>query len=124
MTRDRALLTIRTLRWLMRLWSAASIAFVLMFVIGDLVNPTGSRPPTPSEWLQLLLFPVGVLAGLALGWRRETLGGAIVAACFLAFYAVEIAASGSFPRGPWFALVAAPGFGFLVLGVLDRRPSA
>ncbi len=105
-----------TVRWIARVWSLASLAFVAMFVIGEAGDPS-PRPPTTVEWVTLLtLFPGGVAIGLVLGWWRERVGGLVTLACLAGFYLVQALAHGSIPRGPWFALVAVPGLLFLIAG--------
>jgi hypothetical protein len=68
----------------------------------------------------LLFFPFGVGVGMIVAWRWEGLGGVITIGSLLAFYAALRIMDGRFPRGPWFALVAAPGVLFLVCWWLSR----
>jgi hypothetical protein len=60
---------------------------------------------------------------MLLGWRWETLGGAVTVLSLLAFYKVMYAASGRFPEGIWFALFALPGLLFLYCGLCNRQPT-
>jgi hypothetical protein len=106
-----------TIRWLARLWSVASLGLLLLFFIGEGFNPTLI---TPAEWVGLFFFPFGIAVGMIVAWRREGLGGAITVGSLLAFYAWQLA-SGDLPRGPYFALFAAPGFLFLLSASLARR---
>ena len=46
----------RAMRWLARIWSVMSLGFVLLFVIGELLNGNGARP-TRLEWIGLALWP-------------------------------------------------------------------
>ncbi len=110
---------ILVLRWAARLGSLLSLAFLLLFFFGEKMN-FGQLPP--SEIVGLLFFPVGITVGMLLGWRWETLGGAVTVLSLLAFYKVMYAASGRFPEGIWFALFALPGLFFLYCG-LSRRQS-
>jgi hypothetical protein len=94
-------------RWIARLWSSASIGFnPAQFAFRDLVG--------------LLFFPCGVCLGMIVAWRREGLGGGITVGSLLAFYAALGVMDGRFPRGPWFALIAAPGILFLTCWLLSR----
>ena len=93
-------------------WSIASVAFVLLFLIGEGFNP--AQMSTLQTWALLSLFPFGVLLGLMLAWRRPVLGGVIATGSFLAFYATHHLMTGHFPGGPWFALLSAPGPLFLL----------
>jgi hypothetical protein len=63
------------LKWTARLWSLASLGFLAMFMIGEGFNPLAAL--TSRQWAWFVCFPFGVSAGLALGWWRQTAGGAI-----------------------------------------------
>ncbi len=106
------------LRWLARLWSAASVILLIGFVVGEGVGPASAR-----DVVGLLLFPLGVAVGMVLGWRREVLGGSITVGSLLAFYALHFATTGgSWPRGWAFLAFAMPGFLYLLAaGLYPRR---
>jgi hypothetical protein len=106
------------LRWIARIWSIASVTFVLAFIIGEGLTPIQI---TPIEWVQLLLFPAGVVLGLIVAWRWEGLGGSLTLISFVTFYALHYVVSGDLPGGPYFALVAAPGLLFLWCWALSRH---
>ncbi|MDQ5845755.1 MAG: hypothetical protein M3539_10730 [Acidobacteriota bacterium] len=108
----------KALNWVARIWSVASILFVLAFIFGDLFSGSGVRP-TAAEWLGLVLWPGGVIVGLIVAWFRKGLGGAITIGSLIAFYVWNFLERGTFPRGPYFALVAAPGILFLLSSVLS-----
>ena len=114
---------VHKLRIFSRLWSLLSIAFVLTMFIGEGLSGEGPMP-TAVEWVGLALFPGGVFVGLVLGWRREGLGGAIAVLSLIAFYVWEYAYSGDLAGGPFFLLVAAPGFLFLLCWRLTRHNQA
>jgi len=109
---------ILVLRWMARLGSLVSLAFLLLFFFGEEMHLSQL---TTADILGLLFFPVGVTVGMLLGWRRETLGGAVTVLSLLAFYKVMYAASGRFPDGIWFALFALPGLLFLYCGLSRRQ---
>jgi hypothetical protein len=67
-TQRQAVLT-RLLRWTARVWSIASVALVLAFMVGEGFHPFG-----PREWLLSLFFPIGICAGMILAWWKEGLG--------------------------------------------------
>jgi hypothetical protein len=119
MSADRRGVT--AIRWIARAWSIASIGFVLL-MFGGSALAEGFDPAqfTPRDWVGLFFFPLGVCLGLIVAWRREGLGGGMTVGSFLAFYATLRITDGRFPRGPWFALVAAPGILFLVCWLLSR----
>jgi hypothetical protein len=108
-------------RWVARVWSLLSILFVLVFAVGEGIGGGHGPRPTAQEWVGLALWPIGVGLGLVLAWYREMLGGAAAVACLAAFCGWNLFLSGHFPRGPFFALVAAPGVLFLLAALLSRR---
>ena len=109
----------RALAWVARIWSLASIAFVLFFVFGEGLSGHGARP-TATEWIGLAFWPGGVVAGLVVAWFRKGLGGSIAMGSLIAFYVWNLLERGTFPGGPYFLLVAAPGILFLLSSLLSR----
>lgn len=110
----------RSVRRVARIWSLASIAFVLLFFAGEALMPSTAATPTHTEWVGLFFFPFGVCLGMILGWRNEGWGGAIAVASLGAFYVWNAVVRGRLPGGPYFILVAAPGFLFLLYRYLSR----
>jgi len=108
-------------RWLARGWSIASLAFLLLIFVGEIVYPHAPAPGTPRDVVALLLFPCGTCVGMILGWRWEPLGGSITLGSLAAFYAWLWINDGRFPGGPYFALMAAPGLLFLIAWALTVR---
>ena len=106
-----------------RIWGAASVGFVALFVVGDLLDPTSRRGPQGMEWIQLLLFPAGTVTGLLVAYVRPRLGGVAVVGSFVAFYALELLTSGSLPSGPWFAVLSFPGLLYLFPSIGAARGS-
>ena len=102
-----------------RIWSLASIVFVLTFVVGEVLNGNGASP-TPVEWIGLALWPGGVIIGLVVAWFRKGFGGAISIVSLIGFYFWIFLERGRFPGGPYFVLVAAPGILFLLSSLLSR----
>jgi len=102
------------IRWMARAWSIVSIGFVLLMVMGEVVHPHAPAPTGFRDLLGLFFFPFGVCLGMVMAWRWEGLGGGIAVGSLLAFYAALRIMGGRFPRGPYFVLIAAPGFLFLL----------
>lgn len=102
-----------------RIWSLAAVGFVLLFLIGEGLNGQGGKP-TGAEWIGLAFWPTGVCLGLIIAWFRIGLGGAIATGSLVGFYVWYLLDRGTFPRGPYFILVAAPGVLFLVASLLSR----
>ena len=95
-------------RWIARAWAVATIGVVLLLTVGE-----GLYPTRPAEWIGLLLYPGGICLGMTLAWWREGLGGGITVGSLVAFYILHTATAGSLPRGPWWLVLAVPGFLFL-----------
>jgi hypothetical protein len=104
------------LRWTARVWSIASVLFILAFVVGG----RESVRPTANEAVGLLLFPLGVVAGFGIAWWRENVGGLITVGSVALFYLWMFARDGRLPAGPYFLLLAAPGFLHIASALLAR----
>jgi hypothetical protein len=81
------------LQWLARALSVVSVFVLLLFFIGEGFNPAALRS---SEWLLMLFFPIGVVVGMAIAWRREDLGGAITVVSLIAFYLTHFSSAADF----------------------------
>jgi len=112
---------VTAIRWIARVWSIASVGFVLLMFVGSgLAEGFDPAQFTSRDLIGLFFFPFGVCLGMIAAWRWEGLGGGIAVGSLLAFYAALRVMDGRFPRGPWFVLIAAPGFLFLVCWLLSR----
>lgn len=98
--------------WIARIWSVLSIAFLLVMFIGEMMMPSAALPNF-AEGVLMLFFPVGVLIGMLLAWKKELPGALVTIVSIVAFYAGIWLLRGNLPRGPYFLLVAAPGLLFL-----------
>ena len=99
--------------------SIISIAVMLTFLNSDI--PTFGQI-TPKQWVGFLFFPVGVIAGMLLGWWREVLGGAVTVLSLLGFYLIYgWLLSGQIWLGAWFIVFALPGILFLISGLAFRH---
>jgi len=105
------------LEWIARAASVASITLLVMIFLGESFHPSQI---TFEEWVGLIFFPTGVIAGMIIAWRKEAIGGFLTVASLLGFYLVY----GFLLRnhiGGWFFLAfAAPGFLFLFHWLLSR----
>ncbi len=111
------------LHWAARVLSLVSIGIILLFFIGEGFNPTRL---TAGEWALMLCFPLSVMVGMLVAWRREALGGLIAVGGLLSFYLVHaVLAHGYLPRGWAYVAFASPGFLFLLSALLLRvtKPS-
>ena len=105
------------LRWTARSWAAMSLLFLTAFIVGNFRGP--GNGPTFSEWIGLALFPTATIVGLVIAFRKELLGGVVTIASLMGFYLWHFAVSGRLAGGPWFALIAAPGLLFLLVGLSE-----
>ena len=110
----------RAIIWVARIWSLAAVGFVLLFLAGEGLNGQGGNP-TGAEWLGLAFWPGGVCLGLIIAWFRLGLGGTIATGSLIGFYIWYLLDRGTFPSGPYFILVAAPGVLFLIASFLSSR---
>jgi len=108
------------IRWIARIWSIASIAFLLFMVIGHLFGSEQSNPPTFGEMVGLFFFPLGVFIGLIIAWKWEGLGGMIAIGSIICFHVTMLITGGSLDINPFIDGVAASGLLFLVCWLLSR----
>ncbi len=108
-------------RWAARVLSIVSLGLLAVFFVGEGIDPSRLQP---GELVLFLFFPLGVCAGMLLGWWCESIGGLITVLCTAAFYLVHWATSGRLPRGPYLLLFALPGLLFLAAGMFRREKLA
>jgi len=105
-------------RWIARAWSIVTIILVLAFIIGEGFNP---KLLVPTEWLGFIFFPFGICLGLVVAWSKEGLGAIIIVASLVAFYIINFATAGTFPKGWAWEVFAAPGFLFALCWYWSRK---
>jgi len=115
--------TMRWVRIVARVGSVISVAVLLLFFLGGGLLDPHIAPPTPSEWIMILFFPVGVVIGMIKGWRHEKTGGWITIFSLIMFYILNLAVKGKLPSGLFFLLFSMPGFLFLLAAKLDETQS-
>ncbi len=94
--------------WTARFTSLLSVVVLLLFFIGESFNPAKL---TAKEWTLFFFFPIGVMVGLLVGWKKELIGGLISVLSLVLFCLIE-STNGGFP-GLAFFVFASPGFLFL-----------
>ena len=104
------------LRWTARIWGIASTLLLLAFAFGGREHLRF----TAGEALGFLFFPVGVVAGFAVAWRRELAGGLITVAS-LALFGVYLFLGSGRLLGIYFLLFAAPGLLHTASALLASR---
>jgi hypothetical protein len=114
--KPKYLLLISFIRWIARIWSIISIAALLIpFVMEGIIWMYAN---SLREIIGHVCY-MGILIGLILSWFKEGAGGVTTTASLMLFYIV-FWATGRTPTGPYFILIAAPGFLFLIYWLLDR----
>ncbi|MBN1642107.1 MAG: hypothetical protein JXA09_12810 [Anaerolineae bacterium] len=111
------------IRWIGRVLALLTVAFVLVFFFGE---ADFSQPLRLSagEIISLLFFPLGLIGGNVLGWWREGLGALITLGSLCVFYALDLAFTGTFPSGSYFALLASPSLFYGLYWILSRARRA
>jgi hypothetical protein len=110
---SRLNLAVRIIRWIARGWSIASIGLIVLIFLGEILFPHAEASFRLRDVILFAFFPIGTFAGMILAWRWELLGGALTVGSVVGFYVALWIMDGRFPRGPFFLLMAAPGFLFL-----------
>lgn len=114
-TAKRRFEVLKIFRWVARISSLISILMLLMFMAGEGFD---IGRISAEQWVGFLFFPIGLVAGFIVGWKREFLGGAIAVLSLLGFYLIYgLWISGTMPRGLSFLVFSLPGFLFLACGI-------
>lgn len=66
-----------------RFWSVLSTIMILLFIFGEGLEPAKLKL---IEWIGFIFFPVGVLGGLIISWRKE-ISGAIITMVSIVIFA-------------------------------------
>ena len=116
---DRA---VRIVRWIARISSGLAAGLILLIFIGE-GFAEGFEPLlhlSIRETAMMVAF-AAVWLGLLLGWKWELCGGLLTVCGIAAFYLLDYAFSGTFPRGPFFLTLASPSLLFLYCGLRTRK---
>lgn len=107
---------ILVIRWLARITSLASISMLLLFALGgeESLQFNNSR-----EVLGFTFFPIGIVAGMIVGWKWELTGGLVSILSLIGFYIWQFMPAGEIPAGPWFMIFTSPAVLFLVAGLTE-----
>ena len=114
----------RILRTAARIYAGLAAGLILLLFIGEGWSEGFGFLLEISlrESLMLTVFAL-VWVGLLLGWKWELLGGILTLGGMLVFYLLDYTFSGTFPRGPFFILLAGPGLLNLTTGLLPDQVS-
>ena len=112
------------IRWIARITASLMAALMLVIFIGEGLASGGGLIPrlTGRETAMMIAFAAAWL-GLLLGWRWELVGGLLTVSAMIAFYLLDYAFSGSFPRGPYFLLFFSPSLLYVYCGWQARTRS-
>ena len=105
------------LRLTARVFAVACLALLFLLILGENLDYWLKAPL--NELIGALLFPVGLIIGMLVAWRRELLGGAIALGSVAAFYIIYGLILNSILTGLgwWFIFFAIPGALFLAYGI-------
>lgn len=117
--------SVKVVRWIARIASGLAAGVILLFFIGEGLSE-GRAPLAQLSTRESTLMVAFALVwlGLVAGWRWELLGGLLTIVGLGTFYLLDYAFSGTFPRGPYFFLLASPSLLFLACGLWARRVEA
>ena len=104
-------------RWMARIGGLLIVGLILFFLIGEGFDPTKLN----GMELAMSAALATALLGMVALWRWECVGGAFAVGGMLAFYFINLAASGRFPGGFVFPLFFVPGILALARWWLDER---
>jgi hypothetical protein len=82
---DKNITVVEALKTIARFWSILSISLILLFIIGEGLDPSKL---TSLEWLGFFFFPFGLTMGLIIAWSKELIGGIITIVSVAAFAVV------------------------------------
>ena len=125
LARDRGRNHVRIIRWIARIAASLMAALMLVIFIGEGLASGGGLISrlTGRETAMMIAFATAWL-GLLLGWRWELAGGLLTVGAMIAFYLLDYAFSGTFPRGPYFLLFFSPSLLFLYCGWQTQKESS
>ena len=113
--------TVQVVRWIARVWSAFSVAMILLIFIGEGISERFEFLGHLSSREATMMFAfAAVVLGLVLGWKWELYGGVLTVCGVVAFYLANYLFSGTLPRGPYFLLFAFPSLLFIYCGLHPR----
>ncbi|NQV17180.1 MAG: hypothetical protein HQ534_01355 [Armatimonadetes bacterium] len=110
-----------TIKWIARIWSILSLAFLLIFFGGHIFSSGGKEVFTFKDVFQFVFFPIGLTIGLIIAWKREGLGGIIAIASIIGFHLQMLVTHGKPDFGIFFELLTAPGILFILYWILSRK---
>ncbi len=109
------------IRWIARIWGTLILAFVLFFLIADVIGGTENGGGLKKdEILSFIFFPISTLFGLAIALKWEGLGGLIATLGITALFIVRFDLISDFV---FIAGIAPPGILYLIYWFLSKDRS-
>jgi len=101
---------------------AISIIFLLGSIILMIISPEeGGEGFRTIELIASIFFPIGVLIGLLVSWKKEKLGAIMSIASMCIFYLLIIVPRGAWRALPFTLLLISPSVLFLISSYLSRK---
>ena len=110
-----------TIKWIARIWSILSLAFLLLFFATSIFSSGGDDTFAFKDMLQFVFFPIGLTIGLILAWKWEGLGGIIAISSIIGFHLQMLVKHGNLDFSLIIELLAAPGIMFILYWILSRK---
>lgn len=108
--------------WIARIASGLAAGLILLIFLGEgIAGGFETLLHLSIRETAMMIAFFAVWLGLVLGWRWELAGGLLTVCGMIAFYLLDYAFSGTFPRGPFFLLIAFPSLLFIYCGLETRR---
>jgi hypothetical protein len=110
-----------TIKWIARIWSILSLAFILLFFGASITSSIGKETFVFKDVFQFVFFPIGLTIGLILAWKWEGLGGIIAIGSIIGFHLQMLIKNGNPDFNLFIELLAAPGILFILYWILSRK---
>jgi len=110
-----------TIKWIARIWSILSLAFLLLFFGSSIIDSIGKDTFAFKAMLQFIFFPIGLTIGLILAWKREGPGGIIAIGSIICFHLQMLVVHGNLDFSLIIELLAVPGILFILYWFLSRK---
>ena len=110
-----------TIKWIARIWSILSLAFLLLFFGASIIGSIGKETFVFKDVFQFVFFPIGLTIGLIIAWKREGLGGIIAIGSIIGFHLQMLVKHGKLDFVLFIDLLAAPGILFILYWILSRK---
>ncbi len=113
-------LPVTIIRWIARVWSLLSVAFILLMFLGEIFTEGFGTFNNIGEAISFLFFPLGVTVGMIIAWKWEGLGGFITTGSLIASNITWLLTYGQlYPL--MIDALAFPGLLFIIYWILSRR---